>query len=97
MMRLRLPRKLKVGARTLAVKSCPRVNRQNDADGEFNPESGTIKVRSGLSPERRLQVLVEEVIHSVEDDRSLAIPHRDVEQLALGLAAVIVDNGLVSA
>lgn len=48
-----------------------------------------------MSVERTLQVYIEEVLHAVEDDRSLDVPHRDIEQLALGLAALIVDNELL--
>lgn len=94
-MRLRLPTNLKIGARTIKVRTCKRSARLADADGEFDPNSGTIRIRAGLSPERRLQVAVEESLHAVEDDRSLDVPHRDIEQLALGLAALIVDNELL--
>jgi Zn-dependent peptidase ImmA (M78 family) len=91
----RLPRSLKVGARTIAVLSCKRSTRLADADGEYDPASGVIRVRAGLVAERRLQVLLHEVVHAVADDRLIDLSEDETEALALGLAALIVDNGLL--
>lgn len=96
-MRFRIPSRLKVGARTLVVRSDRTLVRRKRADGEFDPSAGTIRVQAGLVAERRLQVFTEECLHAIEDDRGLDIPHRDIEQLALGIAALIVDSQPLSA
>jgi hypothetical protein len=40
-------------------------------------------------------VLLHEVVHAVADDRLIDLSEDETEALALGLAALIVDNGLL--
>lgn len=90
---------LKVGAVQYDIQYTSRpgpVDAELPYYGYFMPRAQTIQIWDELTPSRRFVTLLHETIHAIEDDRQLDLPEETVDALARGLAAVLIDNGLVT-
>ena len=92
-MRWKLPQQVKVGGRTYAVKTCPRLTDDRDREGECDFAACEIRLQEGMLSDRERKAWLHELLHAVCKDRHVKLTEIETYQLAIGIAAVIVDNG----
>lgn len=64
--------------------------------GKIDFRNHTISIWSGLPPQRQFVTLLHEALHAIEADRNLELEEHEVDALAKGLSAFLVDNGFIS-
>lgn len=65
--------------------------------GASDPEEQTIYILMGQKPRERLSTFVHELIHVLEYEYNISIPHRLVYSLEDPIVRFLVDNYLLSA
>lgn len=61
-------------------------------NGRCNTSDLVIKIDSSMEDQRILVTAVHELLHAIEDERGLDLEERDVNQLAFGITALLLDN-----
>jgi|SRR3954469_6839006 len=62
--------------------------------GLCDPSEQTIYVRLGQTPTERLKTTLHEILHAIEEEYGLTLPHRLIHQLEDPLARFLIDNYL---
>lgn len=62
--------------------------------GLCDPGEQTIFVRMGQKPVERLKTVLHELLHAIEEEYDLELPHRLIHQLEDPLARFLIDNYL---
>jgi hypothetical protein len=88
--------KVRIGHLDFAIKEMAPVNAK-ESYGLYLAEAQEVHICGGLTPHRRAEILVHEILHGVADMQSLQFVLKDNEEhvvraLAIGLATVIRDN-----
>jgi hypothetical protein len=92
---LKRPEKVRVLGKPYKVNWVPKVG--DGLNGDADSDALEIKVVDGLKLETEQDVLLHEVLHSVEAQMGLDLEETVIERMATGLLAVIKDNpGFVS-
>lgn len=69
----------------------PRIN-GTSTDGVIDPEESVIKIGAYLPRDRAAVVLWHEILHGIEIDRNISLTEREVDSLARGIVAMLIDN-----
>lgn len=64
----------------------------NHTLGLCDPGNRTIQLARGQKPKELLATFIHEVLHAIEFERDLTISHKNVEELAQGLTAILLEN-----
>lgn len=91
-----IPRRVKVGPTTYPVQT-PRTIHAGDgrtASGRWDFDSGTFQIARDRNPHfgERLDTLLHEVLHVINDQLAIGLSERQVHRIAHGLATFLVDN-----
>lgn len=62
------------------------------ADGMIDGDRAVITIDASLPRERRAVTIWHELIHAIEIDRAMVFSEREVDALARGIVAILVDN-----
>jgi hypothetical protein len=91
-----LPRRLKIGPATYPVTRPQRIPVGDDshAAGNWDYETGELRIARDRNPHfgERLDTLLHEALHVIDDQLALGLSERQVHRLAHGLATFLVDN-----
>jgi hypothetical protein len=87
------PKEVHVGDATYAVQFCRKMPAKNDL-GETDPSTQTIKIKVGQGKEETSKTFIHELIHAVELEHDLEIPHKLVYALEAPLFQLLRDNFL---
>lgn len=91
-MRFKLPKQLKIGATTFAVKTVDHLDEDRGRWGEADYRNCEIRLCSDLPAPLELRTWLHEILHCVAEDRGVRLKEEDCDKLASGLAACTVDN-----
>jgi hypothetical protein len=91
---MKLPERIIVGPYTYTME---RVARLCNADhrrllGEQDAGAFVIRLDEGLAPQRERVVILHELLHAIEDERTMDFSEEQVNQLAHALANLLLDN-----
>lgn len=87
------PREIQIGENTWDVKFVRRFQ-DKFTTGLCDPSETTIYIRMGQTDDERLKTLLHEILHAIEYEYQLEIPHRLIHRLEDPLARFLVDNYL---
>jgi hypothetical protein len=96
---MKLPASLRVGPYSYAVEvkpdlRDPKDNRELYGRYETSP-SPTIQLRAGEPEARQWAILLHEAIHTIDEYMVIGLSEKQTTRLGTGLAAFLLDNGLV--
>lgn len=98
MLRLKdYPREILVGDSIWAIRFMRRLAADDGKMitwGLCDPAEQTIYIRLGQSPKERLKTLLHEILHAIEEEYQLDIPHQLIHRLEDPLARLLIDNYL---
>lgn len=60
--------------------------------GIYDEGTNTIWLVKGMTPTRKMEILLHESIHAIESIQGLNLPESTVKQLGLGILSLIRDN-----
>lgn len=84
---------LRIGPTTYIVEFVDEPKLDTEiTDGLIDLREATIKIARGLPRERQTITLWHEIIHGIECDRQMSFTEREVDSLARGIVAVLIDN-----
>ena len=90
-----IPKKLKIGPHTYKVhypEVVPLTESGKELNARIDYDDHLMYIRSGLPAASRAEGLLHEVIHGIVHDRDIDVDETDVEQMARGWLAFIIDN-----
>jgi hypothetical protein len=89
-----LPNAIKVGAYSYTVEHVTRLCSADHQrlNGEHDPRVFVIRIDGGIPAQRERVVLLHELIHAIEDERTMNLTEEQVNQLAHALANLLLDN-----
>lgn len=97
MLRLRdYPREIMVGEDLWAVRFVRRLPEDSQL-GLCDPSEQTIYIRLGQTQEERLKTFLHELLHAIEYEYKIVMPHRLIHRLEDPLARFLIDNYLGAA
>lgn len=93
---MKIPKSVKVGAHRIETvfKAHPKVGGR-ECWGTFTASKGLIELQTGLPAGRTQETWVHEILHAIEQDRSIGLSERQVSQLAPAIYTFLKDNGYV--
>lgn len=94
---MRLPKKIVVGDSLWTirqVREVPRVKPLQELYGRADWDVELITIKSGLPFPKKLETLVHELLHAIEAEYSIVIPHALVHKLDAPIARLLLDNFL---
>lgn len=68
--------------------------RGRDTVGLCDPSDQTIYIKMGQTPEERLKTFLHELLHAIENEYGIEIPHSLVHKLEDPFAKFLIDNYL---
>lgn len=89
-----LPAKIVCGAYTYKVRHVTRLTNGDHVrlKGQAAHGDGEIRLDRGMTFQHQRETLLHEVLHAVEEERSLDLTENAVNQLSHGLAATLIAN-----
>lgn len=81
------PKRLRIGDRyyrlrfVKSIRGCRRGNVEGAILGLFDPNRREILVKNGLSSDESLKTIIHEVLHAIEDEYDIPLPHSAVYSL----------------
>lgn len=91
-----IPDQVKVGGLDIEVRVLPGIHMlEEGAFGTFRISSQRIDLCGELADGLRFQTLLHEIIHAICFERAIPLKEREVDQLANGILAFLVDNGFI--
>lgn len=89
------PETVKVGAHRYAVEYDDLIydrDEQQEYLGRVAYQTMKIQIKSGRAPSQMAETFLHEVVHAISNDRRLNMDEHQVDQMAAGMLAVLVDN-----
>lgn len=89
------PGGVKVGAHVYAVQYESLIydtDEQQEYLGRANYPDCQMQIKTGRAPSQMAETFLHEVVHAISNDRRLEMSEHQVDQVAAGLLALIVDN-----
>jgi hypothetical protein len=93
---MQLPEQIRIGALTYAVEVLPGIGMLEEGRyGLCRAASQRIELSAEIGEGLRIQTFLHEIIHAISFERAIDLKERQVDQLANGLLAFLVDNELI--
>ena len=93
---IELPAAVRVGALMVAVEVLPGIGMLEEGRfGLYRAGSQRIEISGEIGHGMRIQTFLHELIHAISWERAIDLKERQVDQLANGLLAFLVDNELI--
>ena len=93
-MKIKVPRKIKLGIYTYKIKFDPTLQLVNGNIGEHRPNKGEIVLTSYQSDTSKILTLNHEVLHHISSQYQLDLDEREIERLAHGFAEYMQSLGI---
>ncbi len=87
------PRQIQVGENIWDIRFVQKLE-DGHTSGLCDPSENTIYVMLKQTPEERLKTVLHEILHAIEHEYQICIPHKLVYALEGPLAQLIIDNYL---
>lgn len=93
---MKIPETVRVGGLLIDVVVIPGITMLEDGRyGVYREASQRIELSGAIGHGLMVQTFIHEIIHAICFDRALSLKEREVDQIANGLVAFMVDNELV--
>lgn len=93
---IELPAAVRVGALMVSVDVLPGIGMLEEGRfGLYRAGSQRIEISGEIGHGLRMQTFLHELIHAISFERAIDLKERQVDQLANGLLAFLVDNELI--
>lgn len=95
MMQNSKPTYVKIGAHQYAVEYDDLIydrDEQQEYMGRVSYQELKLQVKTGRAPSQMAETFLHEVVHAIDGDRRLELTEHQVDQIAAGLLAVMIDN-----
>ena len=93
---MELPATVRVGALVVSVEVLPGIGMLEEGRfGLYRAGSQRIEISGEIGHGLRMQTFLHELIHAISFERAIDLKERQVDQLANGLLAFLVDNELI--
>lgn len=83
---------MKIGCYRYEVKEVKSVNKFEARKGEIDFYEKVIRLDEDMSPNDKLETLLHEIVHGIDDFMDVGLEENQVKKLGHGLAMVFMDN-----
>lgn len=89
------PASIKVGGHHYAVEYEPLIydtDEQQEYLGRASYQEAKLQIKTGRAPSQMAETFLHEVVHAISNDRRLEMSEHQVDQMAAGFLALMIDN-----